>query len=43
VDRDRAVISGPPAAIAAAISAGALEGNVRTSVREWRTRRDSNS
>jgi site-specific DNA recombinase len=43
VDRDKAVISGPPAAIAAAITAGALEGNVRTSVREWRTRRDSNS
>ena len=43
VDRDKAVISGPPAAIAAAVSAGALEGGVRTSVREWRARRDSNS
>lgn len=43
VDRDKAVISGPPAAIAAAITAGALDGGVRTSVRGWRTRRDSNS
>ena len=43
VDRQKAVISGPPAALAAAVSAGALQGDVRTSVREWRTRRDSNS
>jgi site-specific DNA recombinase len=42
VDRDKAVISGPPAAIAAAVSAGALEGGVRTSVRDWRARQDSN-
>jgi hypothetical protein len=42
VDRDKAVISGPPAAIAAAVSAGTLEGGVRTSVRDWRARQDSN-
>ena len=42
VDGDKAVISGPPAAIAATVTAGALEGGVRTFVREWRTRQDSN-
>ena len=36
VNRDRAIISGPPAAIAAAITAGTLSDGVRTSVREWR-------
>lgn len=35
VDRDKAIISGPPAAIAAAITAGVLDGGVRTSVRGW--------
>ena len=42
VDRNKAVISGPPAAIAAAITAGALDGGVRTSVREWRPQGESN-
>lgn len=42
VDRDKAVISGPPAAIAAAISAGALDGGVRTSVRDWCALGESN-
>ncbi len=42
VDRDTATISGPPAAIAAAITAPDNMGEVRTSVREWRTRQDSN-
>ena len=42
VDRDTATISGPPAAIAAAISAPDKMGEVRTSVREWRARKDSN-
>ena len=42
VDARKAVISGPPAAVAAAVTAGALEGSVRSFEREWRTRQDSN-
>jgi hypothetical protein len=36
VDREKAVISGPKAAIATAIAAQALNGEVRSFVREWR-------
>jgi hypothetical protein len=36
-DREKAVISGPKAAIATAIAAQALNGEVRSFVREWRT------
>ncbi len=43
VDREKAVIAGPKAAIAAAITSGAYKSEVRSFVREWRTRRDSNS
>ena len=42
VDQEKAVISGPPAAIAAAASAGDLNGGVRTSVRGWRALGESN-
>ncbi|HEY5237419.1 MAG TPA: recombinase family protein [Rhizomicrobium sp.] len=42
VDREKAVISGPRAAIAAAITAGTHNSEVRSFVREWRTRQDSN-
>ena len=42
VDREKAVISGPPAAIAAAITSGTLEREVRSSVREWRPQGESN-
>ena len=42
VDRDKAVISGPKAAIAAAITAGDIKTEVLSSVREWRARKDSN-
>ena len=42
VDREKATISGPPAAIAAAITAPDKLGEVRTFVREWRARKDSN-
>ena len=42
VDREKAVISGPKAAIATAIAAQALNGEVRSFVREWRTGQDSN-
>ena len=43
VDREKAVISGPRAAIAAAVSApDSPLGGVRSSVREWRTGQDSN-
>ena len=42
VDRDKAVISGTDAAIAAAVTTGTLENDVRSSGRKWRTRRDSN-
>jgi site-specific DNA recombinase len=42
VDREKAVISGPPAAIAAAITRGSFSDEVRSSIREWRTRQDSN-
>jgi hypothetical protein len=40
VDKETAVISGPPAAIAAAVTSGALNGEVRGLEREWRTRQD---
>jgi site-specific DNA recombinase len=40
VDREKAVISGPKASPAAAITAGAHNGEVRTFVREWRTGQD---
>jgi site-specific DNA recombinase len=43
VDKEKAVISGPKAAIAAAITAGTCQPEVRSLVREWRARRDSNS
>ena len=42
VDREKAIIAGPKAAIGAAITSGDLKSEVRTSVREWRTRQDSN-
>jgi len=42
VDREKAVISGPNATIAAAIAAQALNGEVRSFVRDWRTGQDSN-
>ncbi|HEY1613372.1 MAG TPA: recombinase family protein [Rhizomicrobium sp.] len=42
VSREKAIITGPRAAIAATVTAGDLSGAVRTSVREWRTGRDSN-
>ena len=42
VDREKAVIAGPPAAIVAAVTARALNGDVRTSVREWRALGESN-
>jgi site-specific DNA recombinase len=38
VDREKAVISGPKATIATAIAVQALNGEVRSFVREWRTR-----
>ena len=43
VDREKAVISGPREAVAAAVSAPDKLGGVRGSVREWRTGQDSNS
>jgi DNA invertase Pin-like site-specific DNA recombinase len=42
VDREKAVISGPRAAIAAAATAGAFTDTVPTFVRDWRTGQDSN-
>jgi site-specific DNA recombinase len=42
VDREKAVISGSPAVIAAAVTSGTLETEVRSSVREWRALRESN-
>ena len=42
VDAHKAVISGPPAAIAAAVTAPDRLGEVRSSIREWRTGQDSN-
>ena len=42
VNRERVVITGPQSAVAAAITSGALETEGRSSVREWRTRQDSN-
>jgi site-specific DNA recombinase len=42
VNREKAIITGPRAAIAATVTAGDLDGAVRTSVREWRARQDSN-
>lgn len=43
VDKEKAIISGPKAAIPAAVTAGAYQPGVRSLVREWRARRDSNS
>ena len=43
VDAERAVISGPRAAIAAAVTSGALSDRVPTFVRGWRTGQDSNA
>lgn len=43
VDAHKAVISGPPAAIAAAVTAPDHLDEVRTSVREWRALGESNS
>lgn len=42
VDREKAVISGSPAAIAAVVTSGKLEGEVRSSVRGWRALGESN-
>ena len=42
VERDRAIISGPKAAIAAAITSGAVKSEVPSCVRKWRARKDSN-
>ncbi len=42
VDHRKVVITGPKAAIAAAATTGAIDTGVRTFVREWRTRQDSN-
>ena len=42
VDRETATISGPPLAIAAAVASPDKLGDVRSFVREWRTRLDSN-
>ena len=42
VDREKAVISGPRAILAAAVSAPDSLGGVRSSVRKWRTGQDSN-
>jgi hypothetical protein len=42
VNREKALITGPRAAIAATVTAGDVDGAVRTSVREWRTGLDSN-
>ena len=42
VDSDKAVVCGPKAAIAAAITAGEIKSEVRSSVREWRALGESN-
>ena len=42
LDQEKAVISGPPAAIAAAITSGKLDAEVRSSVRDWRSHGESN-
>jgi len=42
VNREKTIISGPRAAIAATVTAGDLDGKVRTFVRDWRTGQDSN-
>ena len=42
VDREKALISGPKASLAATITAGKHKDEVRSFVREWRTRQDSN-
>jgi site-specific DNA recombinase len=44
VNREKTVISGPRSAIAATVTAGDFDGDgkVRTFVRDWRTRQDSN-
>jgi hypothetical protein len=42
IDGEKATISGPPLAIAAAVTAPDRLGEVRSFVREWRTRQDSN-
>ena len=42
VNREKAVITGPQAAVAAAVTSGALEAEVRSSVREWRSHGESN-
>lgn len=41
-DREKAVIAGPRAAIAAAITSGTCKEGVRSFVQEWRARQDSN-
>jgi hypothetical protein len=43
VDREKAVVSGPKAAIAAAVTSPDKMGEVRSFVREWRAGQDSNS
>src|SRR6185437_6215417 len=43
VSKETAMISGPPLALAAAVASPDKLGEVRSFVREWRTRRDSNS
>ncbi|HEV2563442.1 MAG TPA: recombinase family protein [Rhizomicrobium sp.] len=42
IDGEKATISGPPLALAAAVTAPDKLGEVRSFVREWRARRDSN-
>ena len=42
VDKEMAVISGPPAAVAAAATSGALSAEFRGFVREWWAQQDSN-
>jgi DNA invertase Pin-like site-specific DNA recombinase len=42
LNREKAVITGPSSAIAATVTSGNFDGPVLTSVREWRTGRDSN-
>ncbi len=43
IDGERAIISGPPLALAAAVTSPDKLGEVRSFVREWRTGEDSNS
>ena len=42
LSREKAVVTGPSSAIAATVTSGDFDGPVLTSIREWRTGRDSN-